>query len=143
MNYLLDTCVVSEFVSPQQSPNVVAWLDSRPLDSLFLSVFSIGEISKGIARLKPSRRRDELEQWFTRIKAMFKGRILVFDEAAAETWGNFIVDPDVVRRTLPIVDTFICAIAIRQGLSIATRNAKDFEVKGVEVFDPWKYITEG
>ncbi|MCC6825787.1 MAG: type II toxin-antitoxin system VapC family toxin [Acidobacteria bacterium] len=139
MGILLDTCVVSEFTARKQNPNVIAWLNNQTPAFLFISSFSIGELRKGIAQLQPSRRRDDLDVWLDQIKTTFYGRICSFDTEAAEIWGKIIGNPAVIHRTLPIVDTFICAIAIRHDLTIATRNVRDFEVEGIRVFNPWEY----
>ena len=142
MGFLLDTCVISEFVSRRQERSVVEWLNSQPLDSLFLAAFSIGEIRTGIARLQPSKRKSELEEWLDRVKGMFRGRIYAFDLSSAERWGQLMADKKALKRTLPIVDTFIAAIAIQHGHIVATRNVRDFEIGGVSIFNPWEYVSE-
>ncbi len=52
MNYLLDTCVLSEYVKKQPKQIVIEWLDAQDEDGLFISVLSIGEIEKGIVKQK-------------------------------------------------------------------------------------------
>jgi hypothetical protein len=63
VNYLLDTCVISEVVRKTPSADVVAWLAAQDEDHLFMSVLSLGEVHKGIARLDDARRRSTLEAW--------------------------------------------------------------------------------
>lgn len=55
MNYLLDTCVISELTSRDPAPEVVAWIDAVDDERLYLSVITVGEIQRGIARLPESR----------------------------------------------------------------------------------------
>ncbi len=55
MNYLLDTCIVSELVKPAPYGKVTDWIDTTPSETLFLSVLTIGEIRKGLARLPDSK----------------------------------------------------------------------------------------
>ena len=62
MNYLLDTCLVSEIIKDPPNENVLAWLSGIPESSLFLSVLTIGEIHKGIAKLPQSKKRDNLHR---------------------------------------------------------------------------------
>ena len=66
MRYLLDTCVVSELVKPRPEPKVVRWIDAIEEGKLFLSVLTLGELEKGIAKLPDSPRRDLLREWLDR-----------------------------------------------------------------------------
>lgn len=52
MSWLLDTCVLSEYVRKAPAPAVIQWLDEQDETSLFLSVISLGEIEKGILKLR-------------------------------------------------------------------------------------------
>ena len=63
MSFLLDTCVVSDQISKRPDPGVARWLDSIDPDSAYLSVLSIGEIQKGIEKLRDPRRKEALESW--------------------------------------------------------------------------------
>jgi predicted nucleic acid-binding protein len=63
VKYLLDTCLVSELVKPKPQPAVLRWFDTRDENSLFLSVFTIGELHKGISKLPDSVRKEELRSW--------------------------------------------------------------------------------
>lgn len=65
--HLLDTNCVSEVVRIQPEPRVIAWMDAADERTLYLSVFTLGEIRKGIISLPPGKRRTELEQWRTSI----------------------------------------------------------------------------
>ena len=61
--YLLDTCTISELVVKQPSPNVLDWSAKQPSENFYLSVVTIGEITKGIQKMPTSRRRSDLESW--------------------------------------------------------------------------------
>ncbi len=61
MKYLLDTCVVSELASLHPSERVLEWLRAQEPDSLFLSVVTVGELEKGIAKRGDDRRASTLE----------------------------------------------------------------------------------
>ena len=63
MKYLLDTCVISELVARNPNPRVVFWIDSADETSLYLSVITIGEIGRGIAKLPDSSRKARLSRW--------------------------------------------------------------------------------
>ncbi len=82
MNYLLDTCVLSEFTRRQPDARVVAWLDAMNEEQLFISAVTIGEVQRGIQRLPESRRKTELAVWMNNgLMARFAGRIVSIDAA--------------------------------------------------------------
>lgn len=74
MAYLLDTCALSEFTKPRPSAAVDTWFANLSMGTEYVSVLTLGELEKGIAKLKPSHRRDELERWFVELCARFEGR---------------------------------------------------------------------
>ncbi len=63
MNFLLDTCVISELVAAQPNPRVVEWVDSVDEERLFLSAITIGEVKRGVERLPDSKRKTALQMW--------------------------------------------------------------------------------
>ena len=139
MSFLLDTCVISNYLSKRPEARVSSWIDDQIVESLYLSVFSIGEIRNGIVRTIPSRRRGELEIWLNRIKTSFGQRILHFEKDTAETWGELTGKCDSLGNKLPIVDSLIAATAIEKELIVATRNVRDFDRTGVQTFNPWEF----
>jgi predicted nucleic acid-binding protein len=60
LQYLLDTCVISEFVKPNPEPKVIECLNAIDPDQVFLSAVTIGEIQFGISNRPPSNRRTVL-----------------------------------------------------------------------------------
>ena len=64
MNFLLDTCVISELVARRPNARVIEWIDGIEEEHLYLSVVTIGEIGKGIAKLNDSARAQEFHAWF-------------------------------------------------------------------------------
>jgi predicted nucleic acid-binding protein len=88
LNWLLDTCIVSELLKPRPGAAVVAWITAREEETLHLSVITIGELEKGIARLPASARRATLERWVRRdLAERFGSRILPIDHAVAARWA--------------------------------------------------------
>jgi toxin FitB len=137
--YLLDTNVPSEFSRDRPEPRVVQWLKTQPATTLFLSAVTIGEIRKGLTVLPASRRRSELETWFHRdLLVWFRNRILPVTHAVAERWG--VLDGQCQLRGTPLntADGMIAATAIEHGLTVVTRNVKDFAGLGVGIFNPWE-----
>jgi predicted nucleic acid-binding protein len=88
---ILDTNIVSEMMRVAPAPAVVAWLNHQDASQLFLTAVTIGEIRYGLRVLPPGRRRQGLEEGFERIlAAAFTGRVLPFDEAAANRYGELM-----------------------------------------------------
>ena len=137
--FLLDTNVVSEMVKPRPSPAVLEWLNATEESLLHLSVLTVGELRKGITRLRPGRRRISLESWLDYdLPLRFSERVLPIDLAIADRWGR-IVGSDAARRSpLPLIDSMLAATALHHGLTLVTRDTAHSAVTGVEVFDPWK-----
>ena len=135
MSYLLDTNVISEARRKSPDAGVVAWLAQRPAATLYLSVLTLGELRKGIDALADEHRRGLLQDWLeVELPAFFTGRILPVDAAVADTWGHLLA---VAGRPLPSIDSLIGATAVRHGMSMVTRNAKDFAGLGIQVINPW------
>ena len=135
MSYLLDTNVLSELRRKTPNPAVSAWFATRPATSLYLSVLTLGELRKGIDGVKDAARRLALSDWLqTEMSVFFMGRVLSIDEQVADRWGQLVA---AARRPLPAVDSLLAATALVHGLSMVTRNAKDFEGQGLEVINPW------
>ena len=136
--FLLDTNVPSELTRPQSDPHVEDWLDAIDDEQLFLSVVSLGEMLKGLTVLPASKRRQELQQWIDdTLRPWFDGRILPVTERIAERWGVLAGECQLRGRGLSMADGLILATALEHGLTIATRNVRDFSDLGVSIFDPW------
>lgn len=136
MRYLLDTNVISELRRKTGSANVKRWVAAQNVDDLTISVITVIEIETGILRLK---HRDELAArklttWFeNRVLKGFDGRILPLDLAAARR-----VAPLHVPDQAPQHDALIAGAALAAGLTVATRNTKDFTRTGVQCINPWE-----
>jgi len=139
MNFLLDTCVISELVAMQPNPHVVQWVDSVDEDKLFLSVITIGEIKKGIEKLADSRRKDALVEWLNDgLLVRFRDRILPIDIPVVLVWGQLAADLDRQGRRMPAIDSLLAATCLQGELQLVTRNEDDFAQSGITVINPWK-----
>ncbi len=75
MKYLLDTRVISELIAKRPNRTVLDWLDAQVPSDLYLSVITIGELTKGVRRLPDSRRKSDLEHWLENdLLVRFAGR---------------------------------------------------------------------
>jgi predicted nucleic acid-binding protein len=139
MNYLLDTCVVSEMVSRHPNKQVLIWLDSVAETRLYLSVITIGEIRRGIEKLPDSQRRVELEDWLrTKLLPRFSERLVTVDAAVMLRWGELVGALEKRGKSMPAIDSLIAASALQAGLSLVARNERDFAESGVEMVNPWQ-----
>lgn len=139
MSYLLDTNVVSEWVKPEPAPTVVEWLSGVDEEEAFLSVVSLAELRRGVDLLDAGRRRQRLEKWLSEdLQDRFHGRMLPIDILVADAWGRLTARASRDGRTLGTMDGFVAATAAAYALTLVTRNVRDFERLGVEVFNPWE-----
>jgi toxin FitB len=135
LSYLIDTNVLSELrKGPRCDSRVAAWFADVPPEDVFLSVLAVGEIRRGVERI---RRRDArsarvLEAWLRRLVAEHTDRILPIDNAVAEEWGRLNV-PDPI----PVIDGLMAATARVHGLTLATRNLKDVKGTGAACINPF------
>lgn len=139
MNYLLDTCLLSEFTRRKPETRVIAWLDSIEEERLFISAITIGEIQRGIERMPKSHRKTELLVWMnTTLLARFAGRIIPVDAATMFLWGSLVERLEAIGQPIGVMDSLILASALQNNLIIATRNAADFLPGGAQVINPWE-----
>jgi hypothetical protein len=138
MSWLLDTCVLSEYARKAPAPQVIAWLDEQDEESLFISVISLGEIEKGILKLAATdpRRSQKLTAWLGKVEQRFAGHILLLDAAALRVWAQIASRAELAGQPLPVMDALLMATAQCHGLTIVTRNARDF-APYPQVLDPW------
>lgn len=139
MKYLLDTCVISEFVARRPNPQVVAWLDQVPESRLFLSTVTLGEIRKGIVRLPASERKLRLTAWLAQeLPWRFESRILPADAEVMQAWGDLVGQAEAQGHRIPDLDAIIAATAACHHLTLVTRNEDDFLHAGIPLLNPWK-----
>lgn len=138
MSYLLDTNVVSEWVRPHPNANVVAWLAAADEEEVFLSVCTLAELRFGIALMPPGRRRERLDVWLRGdLQARFEGRIIAIDPAVADAWGVVHARGRKLGRSIDVMDGLIAATAEVYGMTVVTRDTRDFEAIGTPLLNPW------
>lgn len=138
MGFLLDTNVISELVKVAPSQRVVEWLRGQDPAQTFISAITLGEIVRGVERLPAGRRRRDLARWVEQdLTIEFEGRILAYDQAAAVHWGRIMGAADRRGRPRAAAYALIASIARHHGLTLATRNTRDFAGTGARTFNPW------
>jgi len=132
--FLIDTVTLSELRRRERDPRFVAWFERQRTTDLFLSVISIGEIERGIARQRAVDPgfADALAAWLDRVLTLYGERVVPFDLRTARRWG-------VLSAALgnDSADLMIAATALEHGLTVVTRNVSDFGPTGVAVLDPF------
>ena len=132
--YLLDTVTLSALRRKKRDPALVAWIERQRPTDLYISVVSIGEIERGIARqtsIDPDFAA-ALAAWLDRILTLYDTRILPFGLPTARRWGALSA-----ALGNESVDLMIAATALEHGLAVVTRNVTDFEPTGVSVVNPF------
>ena len=138
MKYLLDTNVISEVRKSHGNARVKSWFDATPPDDLYMSVLTVGEIRRGIERL---RRRDPaqanmFDEWLGGLLQEFAEHLLLVTAEVADAWGRLGV-PDPV----PTVDGLLAATARVSGLTLVTRNTADLVRTGVQLLNPFEVVS--
>lgn len=139
MRYLLDTCVISELVKPKPEPAVLAWIGSQPEERLFLSVLTLGEIEKGIAKLQDPKRVLKLQEWLEELQNRFEGRWLEVTREVARRWGRIQGESEKLGRQTPVIDGLLAASALSYDCWFVTRNVQDVATSGVKIVNPWEF----
>jgi len=131
--YLLDTNVVSELRKRKPHGAVVAWLRGVADRDFYLSAVTLGEIQAGIelTREHDAAKADEIETWADQIAGTWN--VLPMDSAAFRLWGKLMHG----RSDTMIEDAMIAATAKLHGLTVVTRNVKDFKQFGVKLLNPF------
>lgn len=136
MQWLLDTCVVSELTRKAPEHRVMDWLTTNGAQAC-LSVVTLGEIQYGIERLAPGRTRNSLQLWFDGLSTQFSERILATDEAVWRTFGRLKASVEAIGRPQEDLDLLIAAVATVHRLCLVTRNTKHFLDTGIPTVNPW------
>jgi predicted nucleic acid-binding protein len=135
---VLDTNVVSALMRVEPEPAVVAWLDSQPPESIWTTSITVFEVRLGLEILAGGRRQRQLEEAFAKaLEEDFEGRVLPFDQAAAQAAGRIAAERRGAGHTVEIRDVQIAGIINLRKATLATRNTRHFEGCGMVLVDPW------
>ncbi len=137
MNFLLDTCIISEPKQKRPSERVLEWLDAQDESKLYLSVLTVGEIKKGITRLESSRKKAELEKWLEQLLMRFSRRILPLSEKTFLVWGKMYGEFERKGVVRPAFDSLLETTTLEHDMIFVTRNVKNFHDSQVTILNPW------
>ena len=134
MPFLVDSNVLSEVTKPEPDEGVVAWLKDNE-EELAVDPIVIGELRTGILCLPSGARRRRLEEWFQRVSGSL--HCLSWDFETGMRWAQLLANLRKSGMAMPLKDSLIAASALQHGLTVATRNERDFRKAGVRVLNPF------
>lgn len=135
---ILDTNVLSALMQLQPDPQVVAWLDDQPAESIWLNSITLFEARYGMALLASGQRKSLLQERFDELlQDDLQNRVLMFDTSAATHAALLAADRKSRGRPVDMRDTFIAGIALARRATLATRNTRHFDDLSVPVVNPW------
>lgn len=132
--FLVDANVLSEPTKPEPDPRALEWLASHERE-IAVDPVILGEIRFGILLLPAGKRRERLERWFQ--EGVERIYCLAWDAPTGLRWAQLLAELRVSGKAMPIKDSLIAATALAHGLTVVTRNRRDFEKAGVEIVDPF------
>ena len=134
IRYLLDTNVISELRKSRPHGAVLAWIESLQPEQIFVSAVTVGEIQTGVelTRRQNTPKAREIEDWLNYVETVFA--FLPMDPACFREWARLMAGKPTTLRE----DGMIAATAAVHGLTVATRDEKDFKRLGVFVINPFK-----
>ena len=136
MSFLLDTNILSELRKGSRcDPNVSHWAAKESTRAHYISVLSLGEIRKGIEllRKKSPEKCTPLENWLQKLHTDYAHCTIAITSEISDRWGELSL-----IRPLPVIDSLIAATALEFGLTLATRNSKDFDGLGISIVNPFQ-----
>ena len=140
--YVLDTNIISNVTKPVPSEALTAWLEAQADEDLFIASLTVAEIRRGLLEKPAGRKRRALERWFTGPEgpqALFAGRVLPFDEAAALHWARLMAEGTATGRPRSALDMIVAATAEANDCTLVTDNERDFA--GVKILNPMRPAT--
>lgn len=130
--YLLDSNILSEPLRPSPNARVLARLDAAT-GTLAIPTLVWHELLYGAARLQASKRREYLERYLAQV-VLPAMALLPYDQEAAEWHARERARLEKRGSPPTFVDGQIAAVAATRGLTLVTRNLRDFErFEGVEL----------
>lgn len=135
MTFLVDANVLSEATKPEPDQDVIAWLRKHQRQ-LAVNPVVLGELEYGIRLLPPGPKRRRLEAWFKDGSRRLK--VLDFDAVCSSEWARLLARLRKSGHAMPVKDSLVAATALAHGLTVVTRNTRDFEHAGVRLHNPFK-----
>jgi predicted nucleic acid-binding protein len=135
LKFLLDTNILSEVRKPRPHGGVLAWFTAHHSAYFATPVIALFELQMGVEKLRTQDpyRAAGFEYWIARLEA--GDYVLPFDGAASRETARMLHKQPMSL----MADAMIAAIAKVNGLTLATRNTRDFERFKVLLVNPFTY----
>ena len=134
---LVDTNVISEPLRQAPEPRVIEWIDTQPVETLYLAAITVAELRFGVASLPMGKRRNNLHEGLEKqILPLFAGRVLPFEMATSLSYAELMAKARATGFAIGTADGYIAATAATNGMMVATRDTQPFEAAGVSVVNP-------
>lgn len=136
--FLLDTNVLSELMRPSPESRVTDWFVGIDANEIYTMALCKAEIVDGLTRLPEEFRRQALQEKATALfDGVLAGRVLPFSAAHADAYSWVCATRRRLGRAISTIDAQIAAVCLVSGMGLVTRNVKDFEDIGVQLYNPW------
>jgi toxin FitB len=132
--FLLDTNIVSELRRPKPHGGVVAWIAAQQDQDLYVSAVTIGELQAGveITREQDLAKAGAIESWLDQVAQSYN--VLAMDAVTFREWAKLMHG----RGSQLLEDAMIAATAKVHGLTVVTRNTRDFQALGSRTLNPFQ-----
>jgi toxin FitB len=138
--FLLDTNVISKAVRLEPDLSVIRWLASLSPAQMFLSAIVKAELLSGVEQLPSGKRCDALAQSPSGFFGLIDPKNCIgFGIEESEHYARIFAKRKSLGTQIDEMDALIAASASMRGLSLATRNIKDFENCGIALINPWEF----
>lgn len=141
--FLIDTNVFSELMRPAalRDKHVFDWVASQPVERVRTSAITVAEVMYGIERLPPAdQRRGGLRDAAVELfDVLFRRNVIAFDADAARAFAQLAAARR--GRSSSIIasnDLLIASVAAVHGLTVVTRNVRDFVGLEIPILNPWE-----
>jgi predicted nucleic acid-binding protein len=136
--WLLDTNILSELRRPRPERKVLAFVADQPLERLYVSSATLAEIRFGIELVADAGRRAALNDWLAhKVRPMFEQRVLAITEDIMFKWRLLVEDGRKAGHTFSQPDLIIAATALHHGLTVVSRDVRDYRKARASVLNPW------
>jgi toxin FitB len=136
VKYLLDTDVVSQYTKKLPHPGVDAWMRRTDDREMYISDITYAELWYGVSKLPAGKQRVDLENWIEDdLYMQFFNRVVGVGLGVARRYGGLLARAEEKGFQPGAMDTLIAAIAVENGMAVATLNRKDFECLDVELVE--------
>ncbi len=130
MTALCDTNIVSEFTNRRANPGVSRWIESAP--ALFVSAVTLEELHFGLSHKPVARTRRAVEA-FVDARCSVLPVTAEIARRAGEMRGTLRARGQVRHQA----DMLIAATAQVHGLTLVTRNVRDFAELMIPLLNPF------